>query len=119
MRIFLLISLFCSTLLTAQEGDIDALIDEVVHAPQETRYEKMNAFKKQMRELNRQQREEALEALRARMNADAEPAAADAETTRTRTRTEEALRQQQMQKQRIQTQQRQQQQMKSAPQKAR
>jgi hypothetical protein len=118
MRYFFMILTFCSALLAAQPDEIDALIDEIVHAPQEQRFEKMNAFKQKMRELNRQQRAEALEALRARMNADAEPAADEAKTQRTRTRTEEAVRQQQMQ-QRLRSQQLQQQQMKSAPQKAR
>jgi hypothetical protein len=63
--LFLLFSL-CFALSAAQEGDINAMIDDIVNASPEARYEKMNAFKLKMRELNQAQRAEALETLRAK-----------------------------------------------------
>jgi len=67
MRYFLAILTLCTALLAAEGDNIDTLIDDIVTAPKAERYEKMNAFKLKMREMNRQQRSEALEALRARM----------------------------------------------------
>jgi len=66
MRYILLLFTFCMIVSAADEGEINALIDAIVHSPPETRYEKMNAFKQKMRELNAQQRAEALDALRKR-----------------------------------------------------
>ena len=66
MRYLFLILSCCLVLSAAQERDINALIDDIVNATPETRYEKMNAFKLRMRELNQVQRTEALETLRAK-----------------------------------------------------
>ncbi|GEM_PF-6491198 len=69
-----------SALYAADGDDINRLIEEIVNAPAETRYEKMNAFKKKMRELNTLQRAEALKALQMKACPDRDlPAAAAAE----------------------------------------
>ena len=67
MRYFLTILVFSTALLAAEAEEIDTMIDAVINAPKAERFEKMNAFKLKMRELNQQQRSEALEALQSRM----------------------------------------------------
>lgn len=66
MRYLFLVLSCCVALSAAQERDINALIDDIVNATPETRFEKMNAFKLRMRELNQAQRAEALKALSAK-----------------------------------------------------
>lgn len=65
-----------STLLAATDSEIDRLIEAVLNASPETRYEKMNAFKTKMRELNAQQRSEALKVLQAKVYPQLDPATA-------------------------------------------
>ncbi|MHC3993324.1 hypothetical protein ACXWTF_00685 [Thiomicrolovo sp. ZZH C-3] len=76
MRYFLTILALCSALLAAEPEEIDTLIDAVINAPKSERFEKMNAFKLKMRELNQQQRRQALEALQSRMQTETGTAAA-------------------------------------------
>jgi len=57
---------FCAVLLATDEQEINTLIEDIVNASPQERYEKMNAFKLKMRELNQEQRRHALEALRAK-----------------------------------------------------
>lgn len=66
MKKFLVGLLLLSAFAAASDDEIDRLIDDVLKASPETRYEKMNAFKTKMRELNAQQRSEALKALQAK-----------------------------------------------------
>jgi len=66
MRYLFFVLSCCVALSAAQERDINALIDDIVNATPETRFEKMNAFKLRMRELNQAQRAEALQALQAK-----------------------------------------------------
>ncbi|WP_345970251.1 hypothetical protein WCX72_00385 [Sulfurimonas sp. HSL1-6] len=75
MRYFLAILTLCAALTAAETEEIDTLIDAVINAPKAERFEKMNAFKLKMRELNQQQRSEALEALQSRMQTDEDTAA--------------------------------------------
>ena len=58
--------LLCSALFAAGEVSIDALIADIVNAPPQERYEKMNAFKRKMRQLNAEERARAIETLRAK-----------------------------------------------------
>lgn len=67
-HIVLAMALYGALHASQQDSDINTLIDEIVNAPQQERYEKMNAFKLKMRELNQQQRAEALKALHKRMD---------------------------------------------------
>ncbi|WP_345985603.1 hypothetical protein WCX49_00360 [Sulfurimonas sp. HSL-1656] len=77
MRYFLTILALCTALLAAEAEEIDAMIDAVINAPKAERFEKMNAFKLKMRELNQQQRSEALEALQHRMQMEGAAVAAE------------------------------------------
>ena len=104
MRHFLTILLLAPLLAAAPQSEIDALINDVVNAPQAERYEKMNAFKLKMRELNRQQRSEALDALQQRMQT---TSTADAPAPETGTETQT----QQLQQRQLRLQQQQQMQM--------
>ncbi len=64
MKTFVLTAVIgCATLFAAPPGDIEALIDAVLAAPPQQRYEKMNAFKRKMRELNAHERSRALRTL--------------------------------------------------------
>ena len=101
MRYLCTILAFCAALM-AQERDINALIDDVVNATPETRYEKMNAFKMRMRELNQAQRTEALKTLRAKayagIGSDDMPKAAQGQSGgETATQQQQQLRMQQQQ----------------------
>jgi len=66
MRYLVMMLSLCAMLLATDEQEINTLIDDIVNASPQTRYEKMNAFKLKMRELNQEQRRAALEALRAK-----------------------------------------------------
>ena len=73
MRHTLTILSLCAALSAAEKQEINAMIDDIVNASPQSRYEKMNAFKQKMREMNRQQRSEALDALREKAYPDLEP----------------------------------------------
>jgi enoyl-CoA hydratase/carnithine racemase len=74
MRKFLMILLFTGVLFGAGNAEINAIVDAIVASPPETRYEKVNAFKAKMRELNAQQRQKALEILQQKMYPQLDPA---------------------------------------------
>ena len=105
MRYFLTILTLATLLAAAPQSEIDALINDVVHAPEAQRYEKMNAFKRKMRELNEQQRREALEALQERMHV-----TGGGDTPAPQTGTEAGTNAQQLQQRQLRLQQQQQQQ---------
>jgi hypothetical protein len=67
-HLVLVMTLYGALHASQQDNDINTLIDEIVNAPQQERYEKMNAFKQKMREMNQEQRTEALKALQKRMD---------------------------------------------------
>ncbi len=68
-KIFLLFFLVFSRLLHADatQDQINTLIQAIVESNPDTRYEKVNAFKLKMRELNLKQRQKALESLQQKM----------------------------------------------------
>lgn len=65
--ILLFFVLTCLLQADVTQTQINTLIQEIVESTQDTRYEKLNAFKLKMRELNLQQRQKALESLQQKM----------------------------------------------------
>jgi len=77
MRTLLILGLLLwLPLFAATPEEINALIDDIVHADPQTRYEKLNAFKLKMRELNAEQRRNALRSLQTQMYPELDPAQA-------------------------------------------
>lgn len=67
MKTIVIFLALTATILAASNMEINALIDAIVTADPQSRYEKVNAFKTKMRVLNAQQRRQALETLQQRM----------------------------------------------------
>jgi len=74
MKTIVIFLALTATILAASNMEINALIDAIVTADPQSRYEKVNAFKTKMRALNARQRRQALETLQQRMYPALDPA---------------------------------------------